>query len=444
MPEGLSETGAIERSPLVRAEAIRILAEVEAGGWSDRLLQAREAALADPRERRFLHILVLNTLRWQGALDRVLAPQVHGGLARVQPRVRAALRLGVAQAVLLGRPAAIAADSTVHALRSIDGPRPAGLVNAVLRQLFSKDLPPMEESATLPAWLVRRWTRQFGEADALAIVQAVNRPARPFVVARPDRGGRDTLAAALALEGVDTRPARRHPWGLLVRRGAPQETDAFRRGDFLLLDEAAALVALLATPADDRAVADLAAAPGGKAALLAQAAPGGVVSLELVPTRLAALAEVLALRAPARRTGSILADALHPPLAREAFGLVLLDAPCSGTGTLRRRPEKRHRLKPADIADCAQRQAAMLDRAAELVGPGGALVYSVCSLEPEEGIEQVKSFLARDPRFAAADPLQWLGEAARDVVVGDPPVLATRPDLQDMDGFVAARLRRVS
>jgi 16S rRNA (cytosine967-C5)-methyltransferase len=137
-------------------------------------------------------------------------------------------------------------------------------------------------------------------------------------------------------------------------------------------------------------------------------------------------------------------DALAPPLARAAFGIVLLDAPCSGTGTLRRRPDKRHRLAAGDIAACAARQAQMLEAAAPLVAPRGALVYSVCSLEPEEGEEQLRAFLARHPEFVATDPAGSLGAAAEGLVSGDPPALSTRPDLDGLDGFFAARLVRVA
>ncbi len=429
-------------SPKVRAEAIRILAEVENDGWSDRLLQSREERFADPRERGFLHVLVLTTLRWQGALDHVLAPLVHGGIARLQPAVRAALRMGLCQGARLGRPAAVAVDATVEAMKNLAGPRPAGLVNAVLRQAFATGTPALDEMATIPAWLRRRWTLAFGAERTRALVAALNRPAAPFAVARPDRGGPQVLAEALKRGGVETRPARRHPWGLAVLRGAPQATTEFRNGDFLLMDEAAALVALLAAPTDDRPIADLTAAPGAKAALLAQSARGPLVALELLPQRVQTLRDGLSLRAPPGRVASVLADAKAPPLRRHAFGSVLLDAPCSGAGTLRRRPEKRHRLAPEDIAECARRQTALLAAASELVDDGGALVYAVCSLEPEEGRDQVTTFLAGRPDFHAVDPAVQLGDAARDLVLGDPPLLVTRPDEEDLDGFVAARLVR--
>ncbi len=450
---GMASGGAAPpRSPQVRAQAISVLAEVEAGAWSDRLLAAREQRIALPADRARLHALVYASLRWMGAIDVRLSPLVHAGLGSLDPRVRAALRLATAEIFVLGHPAPLAVDSAVHAVRLAGAAPAAGLVNAVLRRLAAEG-GMLDPAFTMPAWLFARWAARYGDAAARALVEAANRPARPFAVVRLDRPGgaaadfvaaRDALARALAGEGVATEPAAHHPGGLVVTHGAPQSTAVFAGGRCVLLDEAAALVALLATPDDERPVADLAAAPGGKAALIAQRAAGPVVALEPVTTRARRLADTLALRAPAGRTVVLRGDALAPPLAREAFGIVLLDAPCSGTGTLRRRPDKRHRLEPGDVAACAARQARMLEAAAPLVAPGGALVYSVCSLEPEEGEEQLRGFLTRHQDFAPADPARSLGAAADGLVSGDPPALATRPDRDGLDGFFAARLVRAA
>ncbi|MCU0253560.1 MAG: RsmB/NOP family class I SAM-dependent RNA methyltransferase [Acidobacteria bacterium] len=439
--------GAAPRSPRLRAIAIGVLAEIEAGAWSDRLLAARERRLRDSGDRARLHALVYATLRWAGAIDARLRPLVRTGLAGLDPRVRAALRLAAAEIFVLDHPAPVAVDSAVHAVRLAGVPAAAGLVNAVLRRLAAEG-GVLDAVATMPAWLVARWRTRFGGEAALALIEAANRPARPFAVARGGDVGwepaRQALARDLAAEGVATAPALRHPGGLVVTCGAPQTTAAFGEGRFVLVDEAAALVALLATPDDSRPIADLAAAPGGKAALIAQRAAGPLVALEPVSSRAARLAQTIALRAPAGRAAVLRGDALSPPLARSGFGCVLLDAPCSGTGTLRRRPDKRHRLAPTDIADCAARQARMLEAAAPLVATGGALVYAVCSLEPEEGEEQLRSFLTRHRGFAPVDPAVSLGGVAEGLVCGDPPALVFRPDRDDLDGFFAARLERVA
>ncbi|MCE5246338.1 RsmB/NOP family class I SAM-dependent RNA methyltransferase, partial [bacterium] len=340
---------------------------------------------------------------------------------------------------LLGVPAAAAVSETVEALKMGESPEAAPLVNAVLRRIAAAR-PPLDPLATVPAWLLERWRRTYGEERARRLVEAALRPARPFLVALDDRAA---LAERLAAAGVETEPAARHPGGLVVKGGAPQETEEFAAGSFVLLDEGAALVALLAAPRDERPVADVAAAPGGKAALLAPLARGGLAALELHRTRARLLAASLRRTArPGERATAARADALRPPLRDGVFGLALLDAPCTGTGTLRKRPEKRDRLAESDVAECAARQAAMLERTAALVGPGGALVYAVCSLEPEEGEDVVRAFLAAHPEFAAEDPRETLGEAADGLVAGDPPLLRTRPDEEDTEGFVAARLVR--
>lgn len=430
------------RSRRVRAAAVDLLAAIEAGAWSDRALASRERAFSHPADRALIHSLTLTALRWQGALDERLAPLVRApGLMALEPRVRAALRCGAAEAFVLDHPGPVAVDGAVHAVREVGVPAARGLVNAVLRRLVAEG-GTLDAAATIPQWIRERWERHFGLPAARALVDAANRPARPFAVARPDRGGRKELEQTLAGAGVATEPASRHPDGLVVLRGAPQTTAAFGRGDFLLLDEAAALVALLATPTDERLIADLAAAPGGKAALIAQRAPGRLIALECVGSRLTRLAETIERATPVGRATAVRGDATCPPLEREGFGTVLLDAPCSGTGTLRRRPEKRHRLAAADVAACAARQARMLDAAAPLVARGGALVYSVCSLEPEEGIDQIRDFLVRHPEFAPSDPQQVLGPCVDGLVAGDPPLLCTRPDRDGSDGFVAARLVR--
>lgn len=434
-------SGARTSRPDPRAAALDVLIRVEQGGWSDRLLAAREPTLAEARDRRFLHQLVLSALRWQLALDPLIAPHVRAGLHRIRPAARAALRLAAVEVVLLGKPAPVAVDAVLTALRAVDGPKPVGLVNAVARRALEGEPPVPAARASLPDWLWRRWSGRMGEPNADALAAAINRPGRPFVVARRDRGGREAIAAALAGEGVTTEPSGRHPDGLYVVAGALQGTGPFERGDVIPVNEASALVARLAAPWGPGPVADLAAAPGGKAACLCQEA-GEVVAGDVHPGRVRHLARQLGRRAPAGRGVAVRANALAPPLSPGRFAAILLDAPCSGTGTLRGRPEIRHRLTPKAVRACAELQARMLDAAAELPAPGGSLTYAVCSLEPEEGEEQLRAFLARRPSFEAEDPVAILGPACRDLVAGDPPALVSRPAEGDHDGFYAARLVR--
>jgi transcription termination factor NusB len=231
----------------VRAQAIAVLAEVEAGAWSDRLLAAREQRIALPADRARLHALVYAALRWMGAIDVRLGPLVHSGLGSLDPRVRAALRLASAEIFVLGHPAPLAVDSAVHAVRLAGAAPAAGLVNAVLRRLAAEG-GTLDAALTMPAWLFARWAVRYGDDAARALVEAANQPARPFAVARADGSGgtaadlvaaRDALARELAAEGVATAPGARHPGGLVVMHGAPQVTAAFAGGRCVLLLELA-------------------------------------------------------------------------------------------------------------------------------------------------------------------------------------------------------------
>lgn len=426
-----------------RGLVVDALVRVEDGAWSDRLLASLEARLDEPRDRALVHRLVLTTLRWQGALDERLAPLVRGGLARLDAPVRAALRAGLAEVIVLGSPPGVTVSAFVDETRVRAGAGAGGLVNAVLRRAARPGAASLDESATLPAWLFDGWCRAYGPEAATGIRAAMTRPPRPFVV--PARGGSDAerVAAMLADEGVRVAPASFHEGGLVVLGGAPQASEAFRRGEIVIVDEAAALVAELARRVDVPGVlVDLTAAPGGKSALLAHAADAPLVALELVAGRASQLAATLARAAPDRPAVAVRADALAPPLPDASCALVLLDAPCTGSGTLRRRPERRHRLREDDVVRAASAQRELLDAAARLVAPGGALVYAVCSLEPEEGRAQVEGLLARHREFRAVDPQEFLPDSADSLVVGDPPMLVTRPDRGELEGFAAARVHR--
>jgi 16S rRNA (cytosine967-C5)-methyltransferase len=426
----------------VRAEAIAALVRIEAGAWSDRLLASREALLADRRDRAFFHHLVLSTLRWQGALDRALSPFSRRPLGALDAPLRAALRLGLAQGLLFDRPAPVAVSTTVDGLRRAGAERGAGLVNAVLRRALESP-EPLDVRATLPAWLVERWSERFGDEACAELARVLATPPRPFLVASPSSGGRARLAERLKDEGIEAEPSTLHPQGLRVLAGVPQESRAFSEGAFVLLDAGAAAVALLAGRAAEGLRVDLAAAPGGKAALLAHSGTGPLVALEPVRSRARDLARNLRRAGGRAPVQALRADARRPPLPAGSVDLALLDAPCSGTGTLRRRPERRHRLRPEDVRRAVRLQDELLDAAAALLRPGGHLVYAVCSLEPEEGRERVAALTQRRPDLVFEDPAAQLGPEFARFVEGDPPLLALRPDRVDAEGFVAARLRRL-
>ncbi|HHN75147.1 MAG TPA: hypothetical protein ENK10_07975, partial [Acidobacteria bacterium] len=248
-----------------RRLAAEILERVEKGAWAGRLLAARADRLSDRRDRALLSRLVLDTLRWQGALDPRLSAHLSHPLDRLAPPVRALLRLGLCQALVMGIPAPVAVSTVVDAARSAGAGRGAGLINAVLRRCCRQPAAPLDPRACFPSWLIERWTRRWDAARAEALAAACNRRARPFVVALGSSGGPEALAASLAEEGVETVPSTEVPGGLEVQAGAPQLSVAHRRGACVILDPSAARVAILAAAVAPEGLAvDLAAAPGGK------------------------------------------------------------------------------------------------------------------------------------------------------------------------------------
>lgn len=431
-----------EEGVAVRLGAIEILVRVETGAWADRLLQHAARALEDPRDRGLLHALVWGVLRWQGALDGVLEEYLHRPLGELLPTNRWALRLGLLQALVLKMPTAIAVSTAVGAAREAAGRGAANLVNAVLHRAVAGAPERLDPRSTIPAWLLRRWESHLGGEKVSEICAAINLPARPHLMALARAGEPENLRRRLREEGISTKPSSLLPRGLHVLDGAPQLSSAFEAGEYVLLDESAAMVAGLARPAGEGLLADLSVAPGGKAALILDQAEGStLVGIDIVASRLAAAERQLRRCVEPHRFALAHADARRPPVKEGAFRLVLLDAPCSGTGTLRRRPDKRWRLAEEQIEAAARTQRQMLESAARLVAPGGALLYAVCSLEPEEGVEQVAGFLGRHPGFEAEDPRSPLGESCGQWAIEQPRSLYILP-LAGRDGFFAARLRR--
>ncbi len=378
----------------------------------ERLLRSAARPFAD-RDRALLRSLVVGSARWLRRLDAVLAAASSRPLARIDPVLLAPLRVGLFQLLYLDRvPAHAAVDEAVAEARRRSHRGGAGFVNAVLRRVAATpplDAWPVEEDDPLrrlaietshPDFLVERWTERFGEAAVRRLLAANNRRKPLQLLAFRDRGGREALAAALASEGVETGPAELSPLALTVRRGDPLASDAFRRGDLYLQDDASQAAALVPPPAAGERVLDAVAAPGGKSFALVAWQP------ELRPLLAdRSLPRLLTTRANLRRLGRplplVAADARRGgPGGR--FDRVVADLPCSGTGTLRRHPELKWRLTPERIDRLAARGLEILDGLAERVAPGGRLLAITCSLEAEENERLAERFLARHPSFELA------------------------------------------
>jgi 16S rRNA (cytosine967-C5)-methyltransferase len=357
--------------------------------------------LKDERDRALLLEVVAGTLRMRAALDYQLAARVDRPLHRLDAAVLQVLRMSAFQLLYLTRlPAAAVINDAVELTRRAGKSSAAGLVNAVLRAL-SRDREALAWPDDLsivhshPRWLVDRWVARYGAAAAEAWLQFNNRAAPLCLAANRAVTTREALSAELAAAGVVTAPAKRALNGLYVVNGHPLGLAAFTEGRFVVQDEASQLIAELAAPAAESKVLDLCASPGGKTvALSAAAGPhGAVVACDVRPHRVRLLARTLA-RCRTGNTTVVHVAADGPlPFRAASFDTVLIDAPCSGLGTVRRDPDIRWRRSPEDLPRLAAAQRELLARAADLVRPGGSLIYSTCSSEPEENAEVVAAFL---------------------------------------------------
>ena len=436
-----------------REVAARVLERVEAdAAFADaaldvemtaRRLQSRDAALATE--------LVFGTLRWQRYLDWILAPHSRRKLESLDTRVRVLLRMAAYQIAFLERVPVFAAvnDAVTLAPRT---PGVGAFVNAVLRSFSRRGArerepaPPRNPTEALatrcsfPTWLAERWTLRYGPGDAEALMRALNE--RPPLTLRANRLRitRDALGRRLAEEErLVWRPTPAAAEGLVVdHAGAPGEWRAFADGSFAVQDEASMLIARLLAPEPGSTVADVCAAPGTKTTHLAELMDnrGRILAFDREPARLArvdAAAARLGISIIATRDGPV--EALAPSFVAACDG-VLVDAPCSNLGVLRRNPEVKWRRRPGDLALASRRQCDILRAAATMVRPGGALVYATCSLEPEENEEVVRAFLAASSDFSPDPPEQFPLPLDAD------GWLRCLPHRHGTDGFSAIRFRR--
>lgn len=422
-----------------RRVALTVLLDVDGRGptLGDRLA-APDVETLPPRDRAFLHELVLGTLRRRGALDAALAPLSAKPLDALDAPVRAILRLAAHQVVHLRVPDRAAVSEAVE-LAKERAPRGSGFVNAVLRRLAREGAPPepdaardplawLASSGSLPHWLAVRWLGRLGDAAAIARARVMLE--EPTATVRLNPRHPDAESRAIAA-GLTLQPAK-VPGALRVAAGRPQELAA--AGLLHAQDEGSQLVAHLAA-APGRTL-DACAAPGGKATLVGDLVGTGgvVVAGELVPARRRTLAALVA-RWGVPNVHVVGADGLRPPF-HGGFDTVLLDAPCSGLGTLARHPDVRWRVLPEDLPRHAKRQGALLDALAQVVRPGGRLVYATCSSEPEENEDVVARFLERRRDFQVLALPAW-AEPFRDGAA-----VRTHPETHGGDAFYAVVLGR--
>ncbi len=427
-----------------RVAAADTLADLRGGMLLDAAFDRRASAL-DARDRRWTQELVWGMLRRRGFIDHLLAPRVRGGIARLDGDLADLLRLGAYQLFHMGSvPPYAAIAQTVELAKHRHGMGASKLVNAVLRRLdrerdaLDATLPsdPVEALAveySHPRWLVARWVARWGAEETRALLEANNREA-PLIV-RPWGVVREQLEAMLESSGVEVHEAPLVADSLLLGPGTLLTSlGAFQQGRCFVQDPAATLVTQYAAIPAGAKVADLCAAPGGKTIELARTA-SYVTAADSSEARLTRLQETID-RLELDHVTAVIADAREASLG--TFDAVLVDAPCTGTGTFRRHPDARWRLRTSDLAVMAATQRAILRAAAQAVEPGGLLIYSTCSLEPEENDVQVESFLADHPEWTLEPP----PEGAVPASVLDAGRLRVLPQRHGADGSFAARLRR--
>jgi 16S rRNA (cytosine967-C5)-methyltransferase len=460
---GTKRTGSTAPSP-ARAVAAHVLERVARDdAYADLVLDAALAArpLA-PRDSALATEVAFGALRWQRYLDWILAPHSRRRLESLDPGVLAVLRMSAYQIVFLER---VPAFAIVNDAVTLAGSRPgvAGFVNAVLRSFARRGVHEREPTAprdpidalatrcSFPTWLAVRWVTRYGIGEAAALMKALDE--RPPVTLRVNtlRTTRDALLARLATdEGRVAAATPYAPEGVIVDHGAtkpgatkpgggpPASWRAFDEGDFAVQDEASMLVARLLGPVPGDLVVDACAAPGTKTTHLAQLMEnrGRVIAFDPNAARLGRVGEAAArLGVSIIETRAETVEAQAPALPGACNG-VLVDAPCTALGILRRHPEIKWRRKPADIATSAARQREILTAAATMVKPGGRLVYATCSLEPEENDDVIRAFLAERADFAVDAP------AGFPLPLDAGGVLRCVPSRHGTDGFTAVRVRR--
>ena len=444
----------------VRQIASEILVKVDTRkAYADILLdEALRRSGLDVRDRALLTELTYGTLRWRGAIDARLTRHLSRPLADLDPPIRNLLRLACYQILYLDRvPRFAAVNEAVELAKGFRGHKSAGFVNAVLRSLlrqrgesnpisFDQSVASLAAQYSHPEWLVQRWLAEFGPDVAPALMRANNE--KPPLVLRVNRlkCTREELLARFSNAGMEASATSYSPQGILLPGGgAIDNLPGFVEGLFQVQGEASQLIAYLLSPLRGERILDACAAPGGKSTHIAElmhddgeifAVDSSVRGIEKIRqniTRLG-LKSVRPVRADVTEDNRELADAL--------FDRILVDAPCSGLGTLREHPEIKWQRDEKDAARLSQLQQKILGRAAQHLKPGGILVYSTCTLSRDENEQNVESFLAEQSQFELQEAARYLPGTAKHMVRGQ--YFQALPHRDNTDGFFAARMRKVS
>jgi len=434
--------------------ALNVLYHVDTRkAFSDlQLNRALKTGALETRDVALVTEIVNGSIRWRGRLDWILVKYVAAGIDTLSPWVLNILRMGLYQILFLDRiPPHAAVDESVKLAKRYGHSGAAGLVNAVLRRVLRErasladpedviDDPVRALAAAYshPEWLVERWLERFGPEETRELLMADNLAPPMGLRVNPMKTDRETLRKSLEAAGVEVEAGAYSRLALRVRGNlVPARIPEFADGQFFIQDESETLVVELLGPEEEETVLDLCAAPGGKACQIqeSRSCRGRVLAVDVHGGRLRRVEENVE-RMGLSGIRCVQADGAELALA-ESVDRVLVDAPCSGLGVLARRADARWRKTRASIRALLPLQAALLEGGANHLRPGGTLVYSVCSIEPEEGIAQVRRFLEAHPDYEREDA----GERLPEATIRD-GCLFMLPHKHRTDGAFAARLRR--
>ena len=434
-----------------RVAAFRILLAIgKSRGNSDALLHTAQVSALSPEDRNLTTALVMGVLRWQLVLDAIIGPYLSRPSEALPVEAAIAMRLGVFQLKFLERiPVHAAINESVELVKQSPAPHTAGLVNAVLRKIAKTDAVNQDPVAAHPEWMVRRWRAAYG-ADAVQSICEYDQSVPAATVRLADAAAAESLRTA----GVELRESRLLRDARELVTGRMVDADVERGGALRIQDEGSQLIAELA--GSGREILDCCAAPGGKTAILAERNPGArIIASDASAERLRTMQRLLRTRPEFRAIEYRQGDAEELPKEMERrFDLVLCDVPCSGTGTLARNPEIRLRMTVDGVRQQQARQRKILRSAIRTVKPGGRLVYSTCSLEPEENEAVVNAALEEDSQFKMTDMRTRITELAAQgrLREGVQETLLARsvrngalhllPGTFECDGFFAAILAR--
>ncbi len=441
-----------------RLSAFDILLKIErTQGHCDELLRTRQVEVLAPIDRNLSTNLVMGTLRWQIALDAEINTFLKRPDFKLSDEVRIALRMGAFQLLHLDRvPPHAAISESVELAKHGENKFAAGLVNAVLRKIAAGGSRSQNTASTAagiarssahPTWLVERWVTAYG-LEAAAAICAFDQEQPPLQV----RIASSQSEESLLQEGIELAPANFLTRARRITKGDVTVTVTYRKGLVRIQDEGSQLVAELA--GEGSHILDCCAAPGGKTAILAERNPAAeILACDVSMRRLEQMKGLLRALPEKTQVRFQVADAAKLHFASD-FDLVLCDVPCSGTGTIARNPEIRHRLKPEDFARHHERQVAILNSAMSMLKKGGRLLYSTCSLEPEENERVVEECLRREAGFEVLPLEHQLETLVKNGALEEPnaaalrssgfrgPYLRTLPGVHPCDGFFAAMLVR--